>query len=92
MGITVSVPVNTVDTVTATGTGNGLTATDYAYATVIVTPGAAPTPTPTPVTPALPSTGIGNDAPSTPWNLIAIPIGLGAAWLLLYTVRRKQSI
>jgi hypothetical protein len=90
--ITVSVPVNTVDTVTATGTGNGLTATDYAYATVIVTPGAAPTPTPTPVTPALPSTGIGNDAPSTPWNLIAIPIGLGAAWLLLYTVRRKQSI
>jgi hypothetical protein len=51
----------------------------------------APTPTPTPTpTPPLPNAGIGpDDSNNAPWNVI-IPIGILAALLSFYLVRRKR--
>ncbi len=62
---------------TAQGSANGLTAIDFSPATVGVT------------LPKLPSTGVGPDETSIPWNIV-IPAGIFAILTLFYLARRKQ--
>jgi len=71
----------TVNTITASGEANGLTARDFAIATVIVNA----------AVPKLPSTGLASSENNIPWNVIA-PVGIFAILILLYFVRRKQTI
>ncbi|MDO8469083.1 MAG: hypothetical protein Q7S29_04985 [Candidatus Peribacter sp.] len=76
--------LTTTNTVTVTGNANNETAKDVASATVVVSPRpvvvvpevrfrAAPIlpPAPTPEVPLLPNTGVGPEAASIPWGMIA---------------------
>jgi uncharacterized repeat protein (TIGR01451 family) len=82
-----NIGLTTTNTVTATGKANNQLATDVAFATVAVAPPPAPVPPvilrpvapipPPPVVPPpeqvplLPNTGVGPDAVSVPWGMIA---------------------
>ncbi len=95
--------LTTTNTVTATGNANNETATDIAFASVVVAPRPAvapsvvqfrplvptPSPVPTPAVPLLPNTGVGPDATSILWEIIASGVLVALSFLFAATYAKR---